>query len=234
MVRFLGQHVTCPIAPYNRTDWVQCDLCKVWVHTSCNNLKSVPKQYVCPGCVHHGFSTRDIPRGEDTYLKNMDTQRQLIKGLLEGSYGKGAAGDFRVYMAESGDSTPTLWRTIGERFFGTLYASCIIYLTALLLFCKISFAMVTLPLGGLLFSVGHKHPPHACLSSWVRFCMHVGRSLSSKSFMQVVLFPLPLPTLMFCNSKMHCVHGPWIPTLLCNLRAREWQSYKLTLCCRSC
>ena len=125
---FFGQHVTCPIAPYNGTDWVQCDLRKVWVHTSCNNLKSVPKQYVCPGCLHHGFSTRDIPRGEDTYLKNMDTQRQPIKGLLEGSYGKGAAGDFRVYMAELGDSTPTLGRTIGERFFGTFYASCIILL----------------------------------------------------------------------------------------------------------
>ena len=98
------------------------------ITTPCNNLKSVPKQNVCPGCVHHCFFTRDIPCGEDTYLKNMDAQRQLIKGLLEGSYGKGAADDFRVYMAELGDSTPTLGLTIGERFFGTFYASCIILL----------------------------------------------------------------------------------------------------------
>ena len=34
--------------------------------------------------------------------------------------------DFRVYMAKFGDCTPTLGRTIGERFFGTFYASCII------------------------------------------------------------------------------------------------------------
>ena len=40
-----------------------------------------------------------------------------------------------------------------------------------------------------------------------------------------VFYPLPLPTIMFCNSKRHCIHGPWIPSLLCNLRAREWQSY---------
>ena len=34
VVGFFGQHVTCPNALYNGTDWVQCDLCKVWVHTS--------------------------------------------------------------------------------------------------------------------------------------------------------------------------------------------------------
>ena len=89
-----------------------------------------------------------------------------MRGLLEGSYGKGAAGDFRVYMAKLGDITPTLGRTIGERFFGTFYASCIILLllNRIIAFCKIRFAMVTLPLGGLLFSVGHKHPPRAFFS----------------------------------------------------------------------
>ena len=128
MVGFHGHHVTCTIAPDNGTDWVQCDLCKAWVHTFCNNLKSVPKQYVCTGSVHHGFLTLDIPRGEGTYLKNMDTHRQLIKGLLEGSYGKNAAGDFQVYMAHLADCTPTLGRTIGERYFGPFYASYIILL----------------------------------------------------------------------------------------------------------
>ena len=116
--------------------------------------------------MHHGFSTRDIPRSEDTYPKNMDTQRQLIKGLLEGSYGKSAAGDFRVCMAELGDSRPTLGGPLESDCLvhSMLVASFSSYLTALLLFGKIKFAMETLLLGGLLFSVGHQHLPHSCFS----------------------------------------------------------------------
>ena len=105
---------------------MQCDLREVRVQTSCNNLKYMPKQYVCPGCVHHGFSTRDIPRGEDTYIKIMDSQWQLIKGAERVAMGRLRPVIFWAYMAELGDFTPTLGRTIGERFFGTFYASCII------------------------------------------------------------------------------------------------------------
>ena len=217
-----GQYVTCPIAPYNRTDWVQGELCKLWVHISCNKLKSVPKQYVCPGCVHRGLSTHDILRGEDTYLKNMDTQRQLIKGLPEGTYGKGAAGEFRVYMAELGDSTPTLQRTIGERFLGTFHASCII---VLLLNRIIAF------LQGKVRN-GDSSPWWSSLLCWAQApskCLFVMMGTGLHAWLAKLFFKEFHAGGIVCvaaahpyvlQPKRHCVHRPWIPTSLCNLRAK--------------
>ena len=48
---------------------------------------------------------------------------ELIKALLDGGYGKGAAGDFWIHLAERSWNGWVMSRTIGDRVFGLFFAS---------------------------------------------------------------------------------------------------------------
>ena len=47
--------------------------------------------------------------------------RELVKAFLDGSYGKGAAAEFRGWMAERGVNEVVLGRNVGARFFGVFF-----------------------------------------------------------------------------------------------------------------
>ena len=50
-------------------------------------------------------------------------QYELIKGLLDEGYGKGAAWDFWIHLAEGGWNSLVPSRTVGGRLFGVFFAS---------------------------------------------------------------------------------------------------------------
>ena len=72
-------------------------------------------------CIKQGLRTEDIV----SFQWNSTSQKQyeLIKALLDGGYGKGAAGDFWIHLAEGGWNSLVLSRTVGERLFGVFFAS---------------------------------------------------------------------------------------------------------------
>ena len=56
-------------------------------------------------------------------MSECQRQYEVIEGLLDGGYGKGAAGDYWIHLAEGGWNPLILSRTVGERLFGVFFAS---------------------------------------------------------------------------------------------------------------
>ena len=50
-------------------------------------------------------------------------QYEVIKGLLDGGYGKGAARDYWIHLVEGGLNPLILSRTVGEWLCGVFFAS---------------------------------------------------------------------------------------------------------------
>ena len=101
--------------------WIYCDLCHACSHAKCFGLEVVADEWLCHLCRRQGFDVADVVY----FSSNSTCQRQygVIKGLLDGHYGKGAVGDYWIHLAEGGWNPLILSRTVAERLFGVFFAS---------------------------------------------------------------------------------------------------------------
>ena len=120
------QHVSClcgqwdPPGGVGPTDSVQCESCLVWVHMSCYSLThdSLPPSFQCVVCQ---LDSVPCVGGTENWEYHEGKLRELVKAFLDGLYGKGAAAEFRGWMAERGVNEVVLGRNVGARFFGVFF-----------------------------------------------------------------------------------------------------------------
>ena len=127
------------VAPTKTTGYVNCR-CGTWdPPDGCDEVSSLP----CPGfstwvhVVCYGMPDNstflcdqckpNIEEGIDMVWSNANSmQRQLVKGLLDVSYGEGQASNFRVFFGNLGQEAIYVGRAVGDRFFGGFWCSAIL------------------------------------------------------------------------------------------------------------
>ena len=100
------------------TKWVRCNGCGVWCHLACYMLVKPPLVFSCTTCTRDNVFPSPLTWGE-----HLDFQRQVVKALLVGDYGKGAASDFRTFLALDDTDAIYMGRDVGSRFFGAWFCS---------------------------------------------------------------------------------------------------------------
>lgn len=93
-------------------------MCEVWAHAECFGVTDLEADFFCPDCAD--VRVQGMRRG---WKDCLFLQRQLVKCLMDRSYGKGVADEFQTWMANQNIVAPDLGRSIGDRFFGTFFAS---------------------------------------------------------------------------------------------------------------
>lgn len=118
-----------PPDPCGKIPWIQCELCEVWVHGDCYNLKSEPETFKCLDCDETTICgmkltwTQCLSLGVCVCYTHpyMSLQRKLVKNLMDPTFEKGSSGQFQEWSAARGIPIHTLGRNIGDRFFGTFF-----------------------------------------------------------------------------------------------------------------
>ena len=100
------------------TKWVRCNGCGVWCHLECYRLSKPPSIFTCATCTRDNIIPSPL-----SWAEHLDMQRQVVKALLAGDYGKGAASDFRTFLALDNKDAIYMGRDVGSRFFGAWFCS---------------------------------------------------------------------------------------------------------------
>ena len=115
------------------TQWIKCTGCGVWVHCICYGVESTVATFLCAQCtVDHA------PAVEVDWAQSLNLQRQIVKACVDSSYGKGAAGDFRIFQAQLQEKIFQVGQTVGRRFFGSYFlgATLLVHHTTVVAFLK--------------------------------------------------------------------------------------------------
>ena len=101
------------------TKWVICSGCAMWCHQVCYSLTDpIPSSFLCQKC-----TTEEVTPWDHAWSWHLDMQRQVVKALTAADYGKGAAADFRNYLADKDENPIIMGRDVGARFFGGFFCS---------------------------------------------------------------------------------------------------------------
>ena len=119
-------HVNCRCGTWDPPDgadevsWLCCPGCSTWVHALCYGMPD-SSTFLCDQC------KPNIEEGIDVVWSNANSvQRQLVKGLLDASCGKGQASNFRLFLADIDQEAIYMGREVGDRFFGGFWCSAIL------------------------------------------------------------------------------------------------------------